>query len=460
MSLVANRRLSGQARRVALLSVSASFYATMDLVALAPLSVVVVTSWACGLVVLRHRHRSVLAVSVLSVLGPLFAAKYWPWLRDAFAHGVWWDSAAPGGRGVPLGLSFLSLQAVGYVADVWSRRVTPTARILDHAFYLCFFPQLVAGPIERTASLRPQLESPAQPTHTDFYGAGKLVLWGYTLKLLLADPLAAPIGSLLSMKGSVAGGALLLALGLFSARLYFDFLAYSCISVALARAHGVRLTFNFLHPYTAIGFREFWRRWHISLSTWWRDYVYIPLGGRQGSATRRFSALLCSFLLSGLWHGAGLGFLFWGAVHGLAVACERAIRSRRWWRHRRPTWHHATARSAGTIFTATFVTVCWLPFLASSMHPTVSLVERLVVAVGAGRVTFQSIFGLLPTLLVPLTICVTGLVLDRPMQRWWLADPPSGRVAIAQDLALTNAMVLGLLLFGDFGGRSFIYFAF
>jgi D-alanyl-lipoteichoic acid acyltransferase DltB (MBOAT superfamily) len=460
-SLAANRWLGGTFRRAALLVVSGLFYAAMDLGALVPLGAVVVSSWAGGIAVARRRQGGVLALAIVGVLVPLLATKYWPWLRQALADGSWWDSGALDARPVPPGLSFVSLQAVGYVADVWRRQIAPTKRVADQALFLAFFPQLVAGPIERTGSLRPQLEAASRPTHEDLYGAAKLALWGYTLKLLLADALAGPVDTLLAIKGSSGGGALLLALALFSVRLYFDFLGYSCIAVALGQAHGVRLTFNFAHPYGAAGLREFWRRWHISLSTWWRDYVYIPLGGRRGSVLRQLVALLAAFLLSGLWHGAGLGFLAWGALHGAGLAIERVARGLlERWNTALSRLDGRSARFVGVAVTSGFVTVCWLPFLAGPLHPMATLLERLLSAFRAGSETSRAIAGLVPTLLVPLGLALTGLALERPMQRWWRAVPPTGRAGIARDLALTNAMVIGLLLFGDFGGRSFIYFAF
>lgn len=454
--------MQGRSRTAALLTMSALFYGATSLDALAIVSCVVILSWLGGALVGRNRKTGIAVVVVVTILVPLIGSKYFPWLSGILAGESWWQSSALGERGIPPGLSFVTLQAIGYVVDVRRRLVTPTERLIDHALFLAFFPQLIAGPIERTHALRPQLAAPRRPTGADYYVAAKLILWGYTLKLLLADSLALPIDRLLATSGSLAPAALILGLFLFSARLYFDFYGYSCIAVGLGRAHGVALTMNFEHPYGAVGMAAFWRRWHVSLSTWWRDYVYRPLGGNRGSWPRQAAVVMAVFLLSGLWHGAGIGFLLWGAAHAILLLAERGARvvvnrydpkALRDWG---PLW-----RPTAALITGAAVTLCWLPFLATPERELPILAARLVDALGDVSVTTRGLAQLASDFRIPIALGALGLLVERPMRAWYWGHPAEMPPRIVTDVLLTNLMIVGLILFGDFGGgQTFIYFAF
>jgi D-alanyl-lipoteichoic acid acyltransferase DltB (MBOAT superfamily) len=460
-SIVGSRRLSGTRRSWLLIVSSVSFYAALDVAALPLMAAVIFTSWMGGRTLERRRGALLLAVVVSATLWPLLLSKYLPWLLHILQSGHVWIVGDLGSRGVPPGLSFVTLQAVGYLVDVSRQRITATHSLRDHALFLAFFPQLVAGPIERTEALRPQLETPRRPSASEYYGALKLALLGYALKLVVADALAEPIERLLRLPAQEAPAGLLFALPLFSSRLYLDFYAYSCIAVALGHAHGVQLTMNFANPYGATSLGDFWRRWHVSLSSWWRDYVYLPLGGRRRGLVRESLAIFVVFLLSGLWHGAGLGFFLWGACHGGGLLVERVCR--RAWGARHPPFLEPISSiisGARTLGTVTFVTVCWLPFLTSAERPAPVLFGRML---QAGR-EVTSTTAHLRTLAEAdgwvLVLAVLGALCAHRMEQWYWARPRTFRFWIVSDVAVTNALVLSLLLFGDFGGRTFIYFAF
>ena len=225
---------------------------------------------------------------------------------------------------LPAGISFYTFQTLSYVIDIYRGRLMPERHPGYYALFVSFFPQLVAGPIERSTALLPQLH--AQERRMDSSGW----LWmvrGFAKKLLLADTAAVFVDSVYASPADASGPAVLLATLLFAGQIYWDFSGYSDIAVGAAALLGVRLSRNFDHPYRADSLRDFWRRWHISLTRWFTDYVYIPLGGSRRGTARLAVNTMVVFLLSGLWHGAALHFVVWGGVHGALLLLEKALTS-------------------------------------------------------------------------------------------------------------------------------------
>jgi D-alanyl-lipoteichoic acid acyltransferase DltB (MBOAT superfamily) len=445
-----------------MLTSSVAFYAAFSPGGLAILLTIIALSWIGGEAVARDPRPLTIVVAIGALLMPLVVVKYVPWLLASAAGAPWWRSSESGTRGLPPGISFITLQAIGYVVDVRRRIVSPTARLAEHSLFLAFFPQLVAGPIERVAELRPQLAAPQKVGYAELYAAAKLALWGYALKLLFADPLALAIDSLTASATAVTPAAVLLALALFSMRLYFDFYGYSCIAVALGQAHGIRLTMNFRHPYGAIGFIDFWRRWHISLSTWWRDYVYRPLGGSISGWRSTVVSTVAVFALSGLWHGAGAGFLLWGILHGIVLLVERGLRGVTQRQHSpNAALSEAPLASLGAqMLTWSVVTVLWIPFLANERIELPFLIARLASAFTFPFATLSGLAEFAPIYAWAIVLAFFGVSLDWAISRWYLVPSRSGGVQRAFEVCVTNVLVVGLILFGDLGARSFIYFAF
>lgn len=421
---------------------------------------VVLASWSAARLVEARPGRGSLAVAVALTALPLVLFKYLPWAIELSLGAQWWQSPALYDRGVPPGVSFVTLQAIGYVVDVYRLRINPTRGFLGHALFLTFLPQLVAGPIERAASLQPQLEKPARVRWSDFYTAAKLALWGYSLKLIFANPIGIASDALTEHSVLNEPGAILVALALFSFRIYFDFYGYSCIAVAFGQMHGLRLTMNFLRPYGAPSLPAFWRRWHVSLSTWLRDYVFLPLGGSRSGVLRYTLAVLAAFLVSGLWHGAGAGFLLWGAAHGFLVVLSRIVMQRR----RLQTIAEASPKQLwqrlGVVATWTMVTLLWLPFLASPSAELPDLLSALGKAIQHPIEAGEAALRLTLTYWWGIVLAVVCLGLDRAMNSWFLGPPPVGRRRLLAEIGLSNALVLALVLFGGFGSQQFIYFAF
>lgn len=224
---------------------------------------------------------------------------------------------------LPVGVSFFVFQSVGYTIDVYRRAVNAERNFLNYALFISFFPQLVAGPIERSNNMLPQFR--VQHTFDDDKAISgfKLMLWGYFMKLVLADRCGIYVDCVFN--SHTIGYSSLIGILLFSFQLYGDFAGYTYIAIGAGRILGFKLNDNFHRPYFATTVSDFWRRWHISLSTWLRDYVYFPLGGSRCSKTRTYFNLIVTFLASGLWHGASLCYILWGGVHGVCVCLEKAL---------------------------------------------------------------------------------------------------------------------------------------
>jgi D-alanyl-lipoteichoic acid acyltransferase DltB (MBOAT superfamily) len=260
---------------------------------------------------------------------------------------------------LPAGVSFFTFQAISYIVDVYRKKIEPVQSLSDFSFYLAFFPQLVAGPIVRASAFIPQLYQKYKLTREEFGHAVFMILKGLTKKLIFADFIAANfIDRILNAPGSYTGIENILAVYGYSLQIYADFSGYTDIAIGLALIFGFKLTINFNEPYKASTLTDFWRRWHISLSFWLRDYLYIPLGGNRKGKFRTYLNLLVTMILGGLWHGANLRFVVWGAIHGMGLVFDKILKGAKGILPGRK----ALFRIAGTIFTFNIVTFAWIFF--------------------------------------------------------------------------------------------------
>jgi len=325
-----------------------------------------------------------LAVSGLLILLPLALMKYG--LYGARAAGL---TDRP--YLIPLGISFFSLQALTYLVSVAKGKLRARKDPLTVAVFLCFFPVISSGPILRAEEMFPQLEGCGDGTGFDYDRVTEgLRRWGFGLfqKLVLADSIAMYIQGVRMDVGAAYGTANLAASLLYSFQIYLDFAGYSNIAIGCAQILGYRVPENFDHPYLSRTVTEFWRRWHMSLSSFLRDYVYIPLGGsRVDKSAKIYRNLLLTFLVSGIWHGAGLTFIIWGLLHGAALCLERAARTAG------KTAHAGKAAHAvGTVRTFLFVTFAWIFFAAKDTAQALSIIASF------GKIPGE-LFGLLPALI-------------------------------------------------------------
>ncbi|MCW9037116.1 MBOAT family O-acyltransferase, partial [Altibacter sp.] len=230
---------------------------------------------------------------------------------------------------LPVGISFYTFQTLSYTIDIYKRKLEPTNNALAFFTFVAFFPQLVAGPIERASHLLPQFFKTYKFDYQQVKSGLLLMAFGLFKKMVIADRAAILVNQVYGDPGSYDGYQLVVATFFFAVQIYCDFSGYSDIAIGIARTMGFDLMKNFDSPYFSKSITEFWRRWHISLSTWFRDYVYIPLGGSRGGTYKTYANLFIVFLVSGLWHGAAFTFVIWGAIHGVIIVLEKAFTKQR-----------------------------------------------------------------------------------------------------------------------------------
>lgn len=316
-------RLLPRGARAAWLLAAGWFFYLCTGVEYAPfLLAVIVVSYLAGRLLEQKRGRKwVVAAAAAAFVGLLFLLKYLGFalsLVGGLLGALGLESSSPAlALLLPAGVSFYTLQAVGYVVDVYRGTAPANRSFLRHALFLSFFPQVLSGPIPRAAQLMPQLDAAAAPTWDDLRAGCVRFLWGAWKKTVLADRLGLFTATVFAAPGNFGRLQLAMAAVAFSLQIYCDFSAYSDMALGVARMLGITLMENFRAPYFARSIQGFWRRWHISLSTWFRDYLYIPLGGNRRGRLCKWRNLLLVFALSGLWHGAGLTFLVWGLLNGL-----------------------------------------------------------------------------------------------------------------------------------------------
>jgi alginate O-acetyltransferase complex protein AlgI len=278
---------------------------------------------------------------------------------------------------LPLGISFYTFETISYIVDVYRRRIRAERNLLDYALYIMFFPHLIAGPIVRPGDFLPQVARPKHFSWLRLQAGVQLFLVGLFKKAVLADHLAAAVDPVFKTPGAYGTSMLWLAVFGYAAQIFCDFSGYSDMAIGLAHTFGFKLHANFNMPYLSANITEFWRRWHISLSSWLRDYLYIPLGGNRGGRWRTYVNLILTMLLGGLWHGANWTFVFWGFYHGAALALHRALPAPRW----------LAARGLRPLgIGATFLTVCigWVFFRAQTFSDAKLILRHLIRPVTAG----------------------------------------------------------------------------
>ena len=287
-------------------------------------------------------RRRWLAAAVAGNLGVLAVFKYADFAvanLDAALVALGLPAVAPPGIALPLGISFFTFHSISYAVDVYRGNATPQRRLADFALYILLFPQLIAGPIIRYKDIAAQIARRERRLEDVAEGVRRFVL-GLGKKTLIANPLGAVADQVFAIPaGELTTSVAWAGIVCYTLQIYFDFSGYSDMAIGLMRMLGFRVLENFRHPYVAQSIREFWRRWHISLSTWFRDYLYVPLGGNQRGAARAYGNLVIVFLLCGLWHGARWTFVLWGIWHGLFLVLERAGGDRRLARAWRPLRH-------------------------------------------------------------------------------------------------------------------------
>lgn len=275
----------------------------------------------------KHKKRFVVAISFIVNLAILVFYKYFNFFSESITKVLnvfLLDINLPIlDLLLPVGISFYTFQALSYTMDVFRNEIKAERHLGIYALFVSYFPQLVAGPIERSKNLLPQLRDLRGLNYENLRSGGLLILWGFFKKLVIADKVSILVGTVYENPSSYNGIETFAAVILFSVQIYCDFSGYTDIARGVARLMGIDLMKNFDSPYFSKSITEFWRRWHISLSTWFRDYLYIPLGGNRKGINRTYLNLLIVFVVSGLWHGASINFVIWGLLHGVLIVIEK-----------------------------------------------------------------------------------------------------------------------------------------
>lgn len=355
-------------QNVILLASSYYFYAQWDWRFLSLIAISTVVDFVCAARMVRDgaSRKTWLIVSLATNLGILGFFKYYDFFITEAVTGlnaIGIDASASTLRIIlPVGISFYTFQTLTYTIDVFRGHLKPTRNFLSFATFVAFFPQLVAGPIERAANLLPQFDKLWKFDEEKTTQGLRLILFGLALKIVVADNLAPMVDEIFGDPDAFNGGELALGALYFGFQIYGDFCGYSTIAIGIAKLLGFELMTNFRTPYFSASIQEFWRRWHISLSSFFRDYVYIPLGGSRVSEAKRNRNLLVTFVVSGLWHGANWTFIFWGAYHGMLLVIQNRLP-----RLRFDVLPPAAKTFVCTCFTFFLVSVGWVIFRSASI---------------------------------------------------------------------------------------------
>jgi D-alanyl-lipoteichoic acid acyltransferase DltB (MBOAT superfamily) len=365
-----------------------------------------------------------------------------------------WQTSVPTLQIVlPLAISFYTFHCLSYSIDIFRRQLEPAERLTDFALYLLLFPHLVAGPIVRAAHLLPQIAAPRKPTPADWHEGLFLITWGLFKKIVVADNLAPKADRLFALQ-TAASGEVFLGVLAFAFQIYADFSGYTDIARGTARLMGFHFDLNFRFPYLAANPQDFWRRWHISLSEWLRDYLYIPLGGsRQGEARTQFN-LLATMVIGGLWHGAAWNFVLWGAYHGTLLCLHRI-----WLKHVKPkprqkgsAWIEWAGHLAAVLIMFCFTLYGWLLFRAVSLEQIIAFTGGFLNP--AGWVNVATLKGLAQQAIyfMPMML-VEGWMLRRQVTE--LVFPSAWANGLLHALLIVIIVILG-----SQGSETFIYFNF
>lgn len=391
-----------------------------------------------------------LFVSVIFNLGLLAFFKYFNFFIDSWVdllHNVGYEVKSVWTLKIvlPVGISFYTFQTMSYTIDIYRNKLQPTKDFIAFAAFVSFFPQLVAGPIERATNLVPQFLSERKFSAKNISYGFKLILWGFFMKLVVADRAGVYVDTVYGNIENHEGLTFIMATIFFAFQIYGDFAGYSLIAIGTAKWFGFDLMTNFRRPYFSKSVSEFWNRWHISLSTWFRDYVYIPLGGNRVSRSRWLLNLFITFVVSGLWHGANWTFVIWGALNGIYLIAEVLIKRK------------TKFRLLALAYTFVVINFSWIFFRSSSVSEAFSIIKAILTSpgrlfIGSGDDIAASIY----TVMAIFLLILVELKREYWSERWSL-EKSNLKLVKYSFYAL---LVFTILYLGVFGESQFIYFQF
>jgi D-alanyl-lipoteichoic acid acyltransferase DltB (MBOAT superfamily) len=404
-----------------------------------------------------RRRRAALVASLVFNLGMLGFFKYFNFFAASLA-GVfelfgWRADFVTLNVLLPIGISFYTFMTISYVVDVYRRDIEPETHFTDFALFVAYFPHLVAGPILRASLLLPQIRRPRVITSPQLTEGAWLIGWGYFQKMFLADTLAPLVENAFGPGTAPTGVEVLVAVYAFAFQIFGDFAGYSNIARGVSKLMGIELNINFRFPYFVASPQAFWRHWHISLSTWLRDYLYIPLGGNRGTAAHTSRNLMLTMVLGGLWHGAAWTFVLWGLFQGVVLVIARIVQALA--RRRRIVIPEGLNWRRALVVIVMFHVTClgWLIFRAESLTQIGQMLSLVVHDFHLSPTTVRA-------MIVPVLLAVVPFLLVHVYQARHDDDTAVLRLPWPVQYAVYGMVFYLVVLFGDFEGAQFIYFQF
>lgn len=456
-----------------LLASSLFFYAVWDLKYTALLLFVIAVSFFVSQYIdlnrdKKSRCKALLSAAVAAFICIIALFKFWSfWSRGLY---VLFGVSDPATGGIisllaPVGLSFYLLTAIGYMVDVYRGKTPPEKNIGRYALFISFFPTILSGPIERSGNLLRQINADREFDYDRTKKGLLLILYGYFIKLLIANRIARIVDAAFGSFTGQTGATMAIAVILYGIQLYADFSGYSCIAVGIGKTLGFDLIVNFRQPYFSASVRDFWNRWHISLSSWLRDYVYIPLGGNRKGKLIQYINLMITFLVSGLWHGTGFQFIVWGAIHGLYQVAAIALRPLNALgskiKIKRDAWSYKLLQG---MFTFALVDYAWLFFRAPSVRSALSISKNILLNLQLGNTLVNQLFllGYAPerfrVLLLEIGVMLTVDVLhERQLSIAALLDRQNKAFRWLVYIQIIVILIIGLIYDYGLDASAFIY---
>ena len=445
-------------RWIVLLAASYFFYSFLNYWLIGLILLTTLTSYlgARGIEKYQNHKKLFLVFTLIICLGSLFVFKYLDFTLSSFGKlfSLWGlnVSIQPLNLILPVGISFYTFQTIGYVVDVYKGKMNAEHHIGYYALFVSFFPQLVAGPIESASKLIPELKKDHHLNYDDFGEGLKYVMSGFIKKVLIADFLVIYVNNVYGQLPHSGGGEIILATFLFGIVIYCDFSGYSEIALGLAKWMGVDLSKNFDRPYLSSSFKEFWRRWHITLNRFFTEYIYIPLGGSKNGKIRKYLCIFLVFFLSGLWHGASFHFIIWGVVCGLLLILEDLLSPL----FSKIKMNDKARKIIGIICTYIIINLCWIFFRAQSMNDIGIIFQKVFTGFASN---FDTSFFVMTNIIMlvlilislPLTYYLPVLKKDDEHQYTYIALYML-LIAVVSIAYINNLM--------EVGESSFIYFQF
>lgn len=449
-----------RARNTLLLIASYFFYMNWQPVYALLLLTSTVVTWGAALFIERsegNTRKWWLTAAIVLNLSILFLFKYYGFLADNIEElmgQLGMDMSMPElDILLPVGISFYTFQALGYAIDVYRGDTKVEKDFFTYSLFVSFFPQLVAGPIERSKNLLPQFKQQHGFSSEMAMAGLRMMVWGYFLKLVMADRCGIYVDAVYDNVEMHNGGSYIVATILFAFQIYGDFAGYSLIAIGAAKVMGFQLMVNFKRPYLSHSIGEFWKRWHISLSSWFKDYLYIPLGGNRVGRLRHYINLMVTFVVSGIWHGANWTFLLWGILHGFFICVEKALGLT----GKKETRKEKPRLLSVMRWAVTFLIVClaWVVFRADSWHDAATIYAGMFTDLGLPFVEDVGMGCLLASAVAIVVVTVKDLA-DEHQWRWFGL---SGHGYVTQ-CVYVSFMIAVITLFGVLGADQFIYFQF